>query len=72
MEMWAEAVNVIGTIVELAGWIALVVGVITLIFAIKSQNSDAKDNASLAVGVGLGVVIIARTLIPMLADVVSF
>ena len=72
MEFFAEAVNVLENITFVAGILVLIFGLIQLFTAFGSQNADSKNHSGFIIAAGIGVMVVAKVLIPLVASQVSF
>ena len=69
MEIWTKGVEIFGDIVFLAGLFILAYNVIVAFSSLNSQNAEAKNHAGL--GMGAGVMLVGKTLIPMIATSIN-
>ena len=72
MEFFSEAVKVLENITFVAGILVLIFGLIQLFTAFGSQNADSKNHSGFIIAAGIGVVVVAKALIPLVASQVSF
>lgn len=72
MEIFSKAMNVMENITFVAGILILVFGLVQLFTAFGSQNADSKNHSGFIIAAGIGVMVVAKMLIPMIASQVSF
>lgn len=72
MEIFSKAMNVMENITFVAGILILVFGLVQLFTAFGSQNADSKNHSGFIIAAGIGVMVVAKVLIPMIASQVSF
>ena len=64
--------NVMENITFVAGILVLIFGLIQLFTAFGSQNADSKNHSGFIIAAGIGVMVVATVLIPLIASQVSF
>ena len=72
MEVFSKAMNVMENITFVAGILILIFGLVQLFTAFGSQNADSKNHSGFIIAAGIGVMVVAKVLIPMIASQVSF
>ena len=72
MEIFSKAMNVMENITFVAGILILVFGLVQLFTAFGSQNADSKNHSGFIIAAGIGVMVVAKMLIPMIDSQVSF
>ena len=72
MEVFTQAVTVLENITFVAGILVLIFGLIQLFTAFGSQNADSKNHSGFIIAAGIGVMVVAKVLIPLVASQVSF
>ena len=72
MEVFSQAVNVLENITFVAGILVLIFGLIQLFTAFGSQKKKKKNHSGFIIAAGIGVMVVAKVLIPMIASQVSF
>ena len=72
MEVFSQAMNVMENITFVAGILVLIFGLIQLFTAFGSQNADSKNHSGFIIAAGIGVMVVATVLIPLIASQVSF
>lgn len=71
MEIWTQGVAILGNVVFLAGLFILAYNVIVAFSSLNSQNAEAKNHAGLGMAAGAGVMLVGKTLIPMIATSIN-
>ena len=72
MEVFTQAVTVLENITFVAGILVLIFGLIQLFTAFGSQNADSKNHSGFIIAADIGVMVVAKVLIPLVASQVSF
>ena len=72
MEIFSKAMNVMENITFVGGILILIFGLVQLFTAFGSQNADSKNHSGFIIAAGIGVMVVAKVLIPMIASQVSF
>ena len=72
MDVFAKAMDVMENITFVAGILVLIFGLIQLFVSFGSQNADSKNHSGLIIAAGIGVMLVAKVLIPMISSQVSF
>ena len=72
MEFFTTAMQKMENVVFVAGILILTFGLIQLFTALASQNADTKNHSGFIIAAGLGVMIVAKTLIPLVSSSISF
>ncbi len=71
MEIWTKGVEIFGDIVFLAGLFILAYNVVGVFTSLNSQNAESKNHAGLGMAAGAGVMLVGKTLIPMIATSIN-
>ena len=71
MEIWTQGVAILGNVVFLAGLFILAYNVIVAFSSLNSQNAEAKNHAGRGMAAGAGVMLVGKTLIPMIATSIN-
>lgn len=71
MEIWTQGVAILGNVVFLAGLFILAYNVVGVFTSLNSQNAEAKNHAGLGMAAGAGVMLVGKTLIPMIATSIN-
>ncbi len=72
MEFFTNAMQQMELVVFIAGLFITCYGFIQLFSSLASQNADNKNQSGFIIAAGLGVIIVAKTLIPLISSSISF
>lgn len=72
MEVFTKAMEVMENITFVAGILILIFGLIQLFTAFGSQNADSKNHSGFIIAAGIGVMVVAKALIPLISSQVTF
>lgn len=72
MEFFTTAMQTMENVVFVAGIIVLIFGLIQLFTALSSQNADSKNHSGFIIAAGIGIMVVAKTLIPLVSSSISF